>query len=178
MSVKLRILANVGSHRPGDEVEVSEEQAKHLTARRSRSRGADEVEHFRAAMPVEEYEELKALPPDKGGLTKDEAEALGLPNRVQTPHDPTFEAQLELKRKGLDRAAKAKAAVKKAEEDAQAESEGERVEADKDAADARAKAEADAAAQAEADADAELESDESASADAGKPKKGKHKKSA
>jgi hypothetical protein len=120
-SVKVKILAHVGPHKPGDVVGVSKEHAEFMCTPRKRSLGGGDFEDYRTAITVEEFEKLKNADLDHGGLTQGELEAMGEKFTVQTPHDPVFEAQLEAKRLGLEKDAKKKAAKAKAEKDAEDE---------------------------------------------------------
>jgi len=82
--VKLKILKNVGPYLEGQEVDVSEADAVALCTVRKVYNGYEAVD-FQCAMRAEDYERLKALPVDQGGLTVDEAQALGLRNVVALP---------------------------------------------------------------------------------------------
>jgi hypothetical protein len=82
--VKVKMLKNAGAYMSGDEVEVPESQAKVMCEKRKRHNGYDLVD-YRVAMPLAEYERIKALPIDLGGLTLDEARELGIKNVVETP---------------------------------------------------------------------------------------------
>lgn len=102
--VKVRFLKNCMQWNIGDEVEFPESKANDICQVRIKQAGEGRIEKFQVAMPVEEIELLKALPIDKGGLSKDELRSLGLKNVVQTPISeiekpfaPFFEEKKELK---------------------------------------------------------------------------------
>lgn len=85
--VKLKFISNAGSYQAGKVHEVPEHEVDALCAIRKKNADGKVVE-FRVAMTEDEFEKLKKLPVDKGGLTKDEAKALGAENKVETPKGP------------------------------------------------------------------------------------------
>ncbi len=97
--VEVRILKHVGPHKPGDVIKVSAQDAEAMCTVRMKSDGAKLIPH-RNAMPLAEWEQIKAAPLDKGGLTQGEMSALGVKNVTQPPKDPVFEARLESLRNG------------------------------------------------------------------------------
>ena len=84
--VKVKILKNVGTWSQGDEVEVSESQAKAMCTTRKVHNGYDLVD-YRTAITMDELDKIRSIPIDMGGLTVDEAAAMGLKNTVEVPKE-------------------------------------------------------------------------------------------
>lgn len=119
--IKIKVLQHCMAYVPGQELEVSSDEANKLCQIRERNDGSKVVK-FRIAMPFDEYEKIRLAPVDKGGLTQDELEALGHKNIVPTPVDPTFEKRLEDIKNGRlgkedAKPAKGKAGKKESSED-------------------------------------------------------------
>lgn len=101
--VKVKIMAHVGKYQPGDIAEVPADQAEFMCEIRKRNNGHELVE-YRTAMLLSEYEAVKDLPIDKGGLSQFELAQTGeKANVVKTPADPKFEAQLAARKKALEK---------------------------------------------------------------------------
>lgn len=103
-TVKVRILKPVGTHKPGDDVDVTEEMAKQLCTPRKVSIGEGKFQHNILAMTHDDIDRLKAERIDsKGGegLTQHELAEMGMKNVVETPLDPAFEAKLKSVPKGV-----------------------------------------------------------------------------
>lgn len=84
-TIKIRFLKNCMQWNEGMEVDMPEDQAKQICQLRIKQIGEGKTEKYHVALPVEEIERLKSLPIDQGGLTLDEARALGLKNIVSPP---------------------------------------------------------------------------------------------
>lgn len=82
--VKVKILKNVGTWVEGQDVEVTESEARAMCTVRKKHNGYELVDH-RTAITLEEFEKIRNLPIDKGGLTVEELKALGLKNVVELP---------------------------------------------------------------------------------------------
>ena len=110
--VKIKVLAYVGSHKPGDVIEVDEAVAKSMCTVRKKNTG-DGLVDFRTAMTMAEVEEIKAQPIDKFALSQGELAMLGIKNVVETPFDPKFDADIDRKVEMISGAKKAKAKSEK-----------------------------------------------------------------
>jgi hypothetical protein len=97
--VKVKILRYVGQHAPGDEVEVTEEIAKHLCAKSPGSQDGH-FNHQPKAMLLEDSKKLKNLKLDIRKLSAKDMADLNKKNIVVTPRDPAFEAKVEAIKKG------------------------------------------------------------------------------
>lgn len=82
--VKVKMLKSAGTYVQGQEIEVSESQAKALCEPRRKNNGTQVVE-FRLAMLLHEYQEKISQPIDIGGLTLAESKELGIKNVVEIP---------------------------------------------------------------------------------------------
>lgn len=84
--VKVKILKNVGTWTEGQEVAVTESQAKAMCTVRKQHNGYGLVD-YRTAINLDEFNRIKSLPVDKGGLTVDEAKDLGIKNITVIPKE-------------------------------------------------------------------------------------------
>lgn len=82
--VKVKMLKNAGPYVIGQEVEVSEAQADSMCTLRKRETGYG-LTDYRVAITIEEFEKIKSMPIDLGGLTIEEARELGIKNIVSPP---------------------------------------------------------------------------------------------
>lgn len=82
--VKVKILKNVGTWTQGDEVEVTESQAKAMCTVRKKHNGYELVDH-RTAITIEELEKIQSAPFDSSQLTIEELKDLGLKNVTILP---------------------------------------------------------------------------------------------
>jgi len=88
--VKVKILKHMTFWNPGDIVEVSTEEAKHLCSVGSVSDGEKVIEYRRAIL-LEEALAIESAPIDVSQLTQGEAEALGIKNITPNVLAPTPE---------------------------------------------------------------------------------------
>jgi hypothetical protein len=82
--VKVKILKNVGTWMEGDEVEVTQAQAQAMCTIRKKHNGYELINH-RTAITMDEFNKIKELPVDLGGLTVEEAKAMGVKNTTVVP---------------------------------------------------------------------------------------------
>ncbi len=82
--VKIRFLKNAGRFVQGQEIECSPEEAQSYCAVRERHDGYQLIK-FQAAMTIDEIEKLSLIPVELGGLSLDEARALGVKNIAVDP---------------------------------------------------------------------------------------------
>lgn len=87
--VTVKILKHCMQWKPGDDALVSQAEAEAMCQVRKRHNGTT-VEDYRVAMPLDEFERIRNAPVELGGLTLDEARALGIKNVTQSPPLPEF----------------------------------------------------------------------------------------
>lgn len=118
-TVKVKILTNVGIYTKGQEVEVTETEAKAMCTVRERNDGHKLIP-YQTAMLMSDWEKIKKAPIDKGGLSQGELEAMGEKNVVPTPVDKAFEAKVD----AAKRATEEQIEEKQAEEQAKNKNKG------------------------------------------------------
>lgn len=85
--VKVKILKSIGQYEVGQDLEVSEDLAKQLCAIREKSDGTNLVQ-FQCAITHEDLEKAKEMHVSQGGLSLDEARALGVQKPAVDPNGP------------------------------------------------------------------------------------------
>lgn len=118
--VKVRILKPIGTHTPGQVIDVKPELAEQLCAVRKMNNGHGVVE-VRNAITQEEFDAALKAPLDMNGLSQGDLAAMGVKNVVATPPDPAADEALAKRAKMAAEAAAVAEAKAKAEMDALAE---------------------------------------------------------
>jgi hypothetical protein len=122
--VKVKILAFIGEWSPGDEVEVSEELSKSLTAAPQN----DIHGHFKhqpKAILLSVAEKMKTQPMNIKKMTMKDLADMNAKNIVPTPHDPAFEAKVKAIQNGEKVSRMPGLSAPRAEEENQSEYHGE-----------------------------------------------------
>ena len=98
--VKVKILKFVGSHQPGDVIEVSPEMAESLCRESGVNSGEGKIESHRKAILLEEAEAMESAPVDIRKMSSKELADMGKRNIVPTPIDHAFEARMRQMNEG------------------------------------------------------------------------------
>lgn len=85
--VRIRFLKYCGRWAEGEEIEVDEATAATLCAKRERSDG-EKIVSWQNAIRISDLQAAAKLPPDLGGLSLDEARAMGIKNIAIDPNGP------------------------------------------------------------------------------------------